>query len=207
MFAHHGTGGTDDYIRAGAEGASFNEWGGLDTDGKTNSFAKHRPGWPKPVEQVLIDGHLTAFFHGHDHQFVYEIRDGIVFQEVPMAAEARYSAGFNEYDENNPMTKKKLPNTGYLRVTVSPADTKVDYVMSVAPAAEVAAANDAKGKGKAGDGKGKGDGKAKADGKAKGDAQAKAKAKGKGADGASREPIGKNGEVVYSYVMAPYVKK
>jgi hypothetical protein len=195
MFAHHGTGGTDDYIRAGAYGADYNEWGGLDTDGKTNSFAKHRPGWPKTVEQVLVDGHLTAFFHGHDHQYVYEIRDGIVYQEAPMAADARYSAGFNEYSEDNPMTKKKLPNTGYLRVTVSPSDTKVDYVMSVAPAAEVAAAAPNNNKGKAGDGKAKGDGKGKGKGKTN------------GADGTTREPIGKNGEVVYSYSMAPYSPK
>jgi hypothetical protein len=147
------------------------------------------------VQQVLVDGHLTAFFHGHDRQFVYEIRDGVVYQEVPMAADARYSGGFNEYSEDNPMTKKKLPNTGYLRVTVSPADAKGEYVMSVAPAAEVAAAaNNAKGKakGKAANGKGK----------AKGKAQAKAKTNG--AHGATREPIGKNGEVVYTYTMAPY---
>ena len=201
MFAHHGTGGTDDYIRAGAYGASYNEWGGLDSDGKTNSFAQRRPGWPKPVHQVLVDGHLTAFFHGHDHQFVYEIRDGVVYQEAPMAADARYSGGFNEYSEDNPLTKKKLPNTGYLRVTVSPADARVDYVMSVAPAAEVAAAaNAARGKGK-----GKGKGKA-AVGKGKGGGRGKAKGKAitNGADGATRGPIGENGEVVYTYTMAPY---
>jgi hypothetical protein len=197
MFAHQGTGGTDDYIRAGAYGASYNEWGGLDTDGKTNSFAKRRPGWPKPVHQVLVDGHLTAFFHAHDHQYVYEIRDNVVYQEVPMAAEARYSAGFNEYSEDNPWTKKKLPNTGYLRVTVAPSESKVDYVMSVAPAAEVAAAT----------AKAKEGGKAKAATKT-GDGQAKTAAKGKGkgngVDAATREPIGKNGEVVYSYTMAPF---
>jgi len=27
---------------------------------------------------LMIDNGVSAFFHGHDHQFAYEVRDGIV---------------------------------------------------------------------------------------------------------------------------------
>ena len=48
-------------------------------------FATKRPGWGKTIEQLFMDNDVSAYFHGHDHQYVYETRDGIVYQEVPSA--------------------------------------------------------------------------------------------------------------------------
>ena len=128
LFMHHMTGGTDDYIRGGAYAAQYCEWGGYDTDGTTWGFDVNRPGWYAPVHQLLVENHVSAVFHGHDHEFAYEVRDGIVYQEVPAPSFTGY--GFNLYSESNPLTIKVLPNSGHLRVTVSPSETKVDYVRS-----------------------------------------------------------------------------
>jgi uncharacterized membrane protein YgcG len=133
IFAHHATGGTDDYIRGGADGAPFTEWGGLDEDGVTFSFDSRRPGWYAPVHQLLVDNHVTAFFHGHDHEFAYEERDGVVYQLVPMAADRTYGLGFQGYHEGDPHTIRVLPNSGHLRVTVTGSSATVDYVRAFLP--------------------------------------------------------------------------
>ena len=36
-----------------------------------------------PIHQLMVENGVSAYFHGHDHQYVYETRDGIVYQEVP----------------------------------------------------------------------------------------------------------------------------
>ena len=128
LFMHHMTGGTEDYIRGGAYGAPYCEWGGYNTDGTTWGFDVRRPGWYAPVHQLLVENRVSAVFHGHDHEFAYEMRDGIVYQEVPAPSFTGY--GFNLYSESNPLTIKVLPNSGHLRVTVSPSGTTVDYVRS-----------------------------------------------------------------------------
>ena len=128
LFMHHMTGGTDDYIRAGAYAAPFCEWGGYDENGTTYSFNTRRPGWYAPIHQVLIENHVSAVFHGHDHQYAYEIRDGIVYQSLPAAGFS--GNGFNIYNENDPLTIRALPSQGHLRVTISPTVATVDYISS-----------------------------------------------------------------------------
>jgi hypothetical protein len=77
---------------------------------------------------VAVDTGVTAFFHGHDHQYAYEVYDGIVYQVLP--SPSMMGPGFNLYSENDPNTKKVLPNAGHLRVTVDPARVTVDYVLA-----------------------------------------------------------------------------
>jgi hypothetical protein len=133
IFAHHGTGGTDDYIRGGANAVPYTEWGGNNEDGVTWAFDSRRPGWPLPVHQLLVQHHVTAFFHGHDHEFAHEERDGIVYQLVPMAADRGYGFGFQDYHESDPYTIRVLPNSGHLRVTVADSTATVDYVRAFLP--------------------------------------------------------------------------
>lgn len=128
LFMHHMSGGTEDYIRGGAYGAVFCEWGGYNEDGTTNSFNTKRPGWSKPIHQVLVDNHVSVVFHGHDHQYAYETLDGIVYQSLPAAGFT--GNGFNIYDESDPLTARVLPSGGSLRVTVSSTETLVEYVSS-----------------------------------------------------------------------------
>jgi hypothetical protein len=125
IFAHHMTGGSQDYVRKGAYGAPYCEWGGYDENGTTWGFDTKRSGWYKPVHQLMVENGATAFFHGHDHEYAYEKLDGIVYQELPSGGFSGY--GFGLYSEGG-YTIKVLPSPGHLRVTVSPSQTTVEYV-------------------------------------------------------------------------------
>ncbi len=131
VFAHHMVGGADDYGgRGGAVPANLVEWGGYNEDGVTWGWDANRPvaQWgSEPIKQIMIDTHVTAFFHGHDHQYAYEIRDGIVYQSLPAAGFS--GNGFNSYSLGT-YTLKVLPSPGHLRVTVTPTQATVDYVTS-----------------------------------------------------------------------------
>jgi hypothetical protein len=130
VFVHQLVGGLDQSGRGGAEAASLFEWGGRERDGR-DTFAEHRPGWPKPLHQLFVEAGVTAVFHGHDHFYARQEKDGIVYQLVPQpgarnvfrhfAADYGYAAG------------EFLPSAGHLRVTVSPADVTVEYVRSATP--------------------------------------------------------------------------
>jgi hypothetical protein len=125
LFMHHMTGGTDDYIRGGAYAVPYCEWGGYNEDGTTYNFSNKRPGWYAPIEQVLVENNVTAVFHGHDHQYAYEKRDGIVYQSMPSAGFS--GNGFGIYS-NGGYTLNALPSPGHLRVTVTPSLVTVDYI-------------------------------------------------------------------------------
>ncbi|MFI5185350.1 MAG: metallophosphoesterase [Chitinophagales bacterium] len=128
LFMHHMTGGTQDYIRGGAYAAPYCEWGGYNEDGTTYSFTTRRPAWIAPVHQLLIQNHVSVVFHGHDHQYAYEQRDGIIYQSLPAAGFS--GNGFNVYSQQNPLTTKVLPSPGHLRITVTSGKATVDYVSS-----------------------------------------------------------------------------
>ena len=130
----------DDYGRGGAYAVPYVEWGGNNDDGTTWAFDTNRtdvnPRWTVPVHQLLVNNHVTAFFHGHDHEYAHEQRDGVVYQEVPMAADATYGYGFGEYTVDGVYTLKVLPNSGHLRVTVDPTNgVTVQYVRASLAAA------------------------------------------------------------------------
>ncbi|MBN2348544.1 MAG: metallophosphoesterase, partial [Bacteroidales bacterium] len=128
VFAHHMVGGTQTYVRGGAVPAHMFEWGGNNADGTTWGFDAERSGWgDDPIHQIMIDNGVSAFFHGHDHQYAYEVRDGIVYQSLP-----RPSTGldFNYYSESNQYTEKVLASPGHLSVSVTPDETTVEYITS-----------------------------------------------------------------------------
>jgi hypothetical protein len=124
VFAHHvlGTG------RGGVDECDLYEWGGHNKRGDWE-FSEQRPGWEMPVHQLMVKHGVTIFFQGHDHLYCRQERDGIVYQEVPMPADQ----GYMTYNENRYQSGVKLPNSGHLRVTVSPEQVKVDYVRSYLP--------------------------------------------------------------------------
>ena len=118
------------YVRGGAEAAGNFEWGGNNADG-TPGFSSHRNAadfGTKPIHQLMVENGVSAYFHGHDHQFVYEKRDGIVYQLVPSPCMGS-GTGFNLYTQSPYVqTGGNLPNSGYLRITISPSQAMVDYV-------------------------------------------------------------------------------
>jgi hypothetical protein len=124
IFTHQvlGTG------RGGVELADLFEWGGRNRAGE-QEFTKYRPGWELPVHQLLVKHGVTIVFHGHDHLFARQEKEGVVYQETPNPADPTYTAFNREAYRSGDV----LPNSGYLRVTVSPAETKVDYIRSCLP--------------------------------------------------------------------------
>jgi hypothetical protein len=74
----------------------------------------------------LVAYGVSAVFHGHDHFFVKQERDGIVYQEVPQPghprAEARSAA---DYGYRSGVI---LPGAGILRVRVTPKVATVDFL-------------------------------------------------------------------------------
>jgi hypothetical protein len=122
VFSHHIIGD----VRGGTEWGGLYEWGGRGPDG-AYAFDERRPGWDVPVHDLFVKYGVTIFFQGHDHLYVRQELDGVVYQEVPqpataggdperMAAEYGYGSGV------------VLGSPGHLEVTVAEAGVTVDYV-------------------------------------------------------------------------------
>jgi hypothetical protein len=133
VFTHHinGTG------RGGASGLGEGEWGAA-----TSELQANRPGWTKPIHQLLVDTKVTIFFQAHDHLFARETVDGVVYQAVPNPGDNSYfayncdayapasvawsgPAGYGKYDATESV---RMPNTGFLDVSVSAEAVRVAYV-------------------------------------------------------------------------------
>ena len=94
-----------------------------------DEFNQRRPNWELPIHQLMVKHGVSIFFQGHDHLYCRQERDGIVYQEVPMPADH----GYMTYNADRYQSGVKLPNSGHLRVTVSPENVKVEYVRSYLP--------------------------------------------------------------------------
>lgn len=137
VFAHHVTGGVCTYGRGGVEAASHAlggrgsfEWGGEDLSGQ-DVFAVKRPGWGKPIHRILADTGVTIFFHGHDHVFVHQELDGVVYQACPQPADALYSDGL--YQDGLYLSGVEVNNSGHVRVSVGPKEVTVHYIRAYLP--------------------------------------------------------------------------
>ena len=132
VFIHNLVGGLDGQMRGGIEAAPFYEWGGQNADG-TPGFDVQRPGWGKPIHQLLEENHVTAVFHGHDHVYVKQEFDGITYQEVPQPSAPKFNSGPSLAAEYHYQSGTIASSSGHLRVTVGPDKTKVDYVRAYRP--------------------------------------------------------------------------
>jgi len=128
VFIHQLIGGLEKDGRGGVEVAPYHEWGGLNPDG-SYGFDENRPGWGMPIHQLLVTNHVNAVFHGHDHLFVQQELDGIIYQEVPQPGSARPNSTDSAADYGY-VNGTILGGPGHMRVTVSPEQVTVDYVRS-----------------------------------------------------------------------------
>jgi hypothetical protein len=88
----------------------------------------------EPLHQLFVRTQVTAFFHGHDHLCAKDDLDGVVYQEVPMAANANYNIGTDSESGNPEYSGAPLiANSGHLLVTVAPTSVTVEYVRSYLP--------------------------------------------------------------------------
>jgi 3',5'-cyclic AMP phosphodiesterase CpdA len=135
IFIHHLVGGETREGRGGAEAAAFFEWGGRDLDGR-DSFAQKRPGWAAPIHALLMQrGGGVVVFHGHDHLYAQQERDGIVYQLVPQPGHTRYdnTRSAEEYGYKSGVIAGA---SGILRVKVAPEESVVEYVRAYPTNAE-----------------------------------------------------------------------
>lgn len=133
VFVHHLVGGVNQAARGGAAAAGLFEWGGRSLNGE-DEFEQRRPGWAKPIHQVLVETGVDIVFHGHDHVFAKEELDGIVYLLVPQPGLDRYSAprdidGLYEHAD-------VVGGPGHVRVTVSRDAAVVELVQSRLEGAE-----------------------------------------------------------------------
>lgn len=121
VFAHHvmGTG------RGAIEVSTDYEWGGRDPKGQT-TFAEQRPTWELPIHDLMVKHGVSVFFQGHDHIFVQQERDGLIYQSMPNPADDTFSM-FNDTAYKSGV---KAPNSGHLRVTVGPSNARVEYFLA-----------------------------------------------------------------------------
>lgn len=130
VFMHQLVGGDKDG-RGGTEYADKYEWGGNNLDG-TDGWAANRPGWYKPVKELLRENRVNIFFHGHDHFFGKQEKDCLVYQETPQPSHPNY-LNANQAAAYGYFEGQILPNAGHLRVSVSPDGVKTEYVRAYLP--------------------------------------------------------------------------
>jgi len=124
VFAHHvmGTG-------RGAVEVSYNyEWGGKDPGGMT-TFKEQRPNWELPIHDLMVKHQVSIFFQGHDHIFVTQSRDGVIYQSMPNPADDT----FTMFNSDAYKSGTKAPNSGHVRVSVGSAGAKVTYFLAARP--------------------------------------------------------------------------
>jgi phosphodiesterase/alkaline phosphatase D-like protein len=131
VFIHHLTSGTGPEARGGIEVAQYYEWGGLNAD-NTDGFESHRPGWGKPIHQLMVEKNVSILFHGHDHVFVKQELDGVVYQECPQPSNREYDKA-NLAEEGGYINGDIVNGSGHIRVTVSESTVKAEYIQAVLP--------------------------------------------------------------------------
>lgn len=137
VFLHNIVGGLDGAMRGGIEAAPFYEWGGKNLDG-TAGFAQKRPGWAAPIHDLLVKYKVTAVFKGHDHVYVRQELDGVVYQTVPQPSAKNNNSGANIANDYHYAAGTILSSSGHLRVTVTPGKVTSQYVRAWLPKDETA---------------------------------------------------------------------
>jgi sugar lactone lactonase YvrE len=125
VFAHQIVGG-DNLGRGGSERVDFAEMGGKNADG-SYGFDTYRPGWGKPIHQIMVENGVQLYFHGHDHLYAEQPKDGIVYLEVPQPSLPQYTTTNNAANYGY-VTGTLLPCSGHIHVQVQGDSAKVDYI-------------------------------------------------------------------------------
>jgi hypothetical protein len=123
IYIHHLLVG-DQTSRGGVEIAKLNEWGGNNKDG-TYGFDSNRPGWGKPIHQLLLDYKVGFVFKGHDHLYVKQELDGIIYQTLPQPSHPGEKLDVKQYGY---ISGKGVGGSGFLKVSTSNSTAQVDFI-------------------------------------------------------------------------------
>jgi hypothetical protein len=124
IYIHHLLVG-DPQSRGGVEIAMKNEWGGKNNDG-TDGFDANRPGWGKPIHQLLLDYKVGFVFKGHDHLYVKQELDGVIYQTVPQPSHPGDKINVSQYGY---ISGKGVGGSGFLKVSTSGNTAQVDFIL------------------------------------------------------------------------------
>lgn len=147
VFTHHLLGGNPNIAldkdkligRGGIEAAPYGEWGGNNLLGATKDtwgWDENRPasaGWTKPIHHLLVDHNVRCVIHGHDHVWVRQVLDGIVYLAMPQPANPNVT-GTNSAVAGGYLSGSVLPNSGHVRLGFLPSELSVEYVRTYNPA-------------------------------------------------------------------------
>lgn len=130
VFSHQLVGGSGKEARGGTEFAHLFEMGGRNAD-STWGFDTNRPGWGKPIHQLMAENKVSIFFHGHDHFYGKQDKDGVVYQAVPQPS----SRNINKITGTAYGYKDGvlLPGRGYMLISVSSNEAKVEFIRTYLP--------------------------------------------------------------------------
>lgn len=130
VFIHYLVGGLNNETRGAKSIAHLYEWGGHNSDG-VDEWSRERPGWEMPIHDLCVKHRVNVVYHGHDHLYVKEELDGVIYQEVPQPGHRRFNntRSAQEYGYDGVV----FGSSGHIRVTVSPDEVKSDYVFSILP--------------------------------------------------------------------------
>ena len=130
VFCHQLVGGYGNDGRGGSEYAGFFENGGENAD-STWGFDTYRPGWGQSVHNLMVENNASIYFHGHDHCYAKQDKDGIVYQEVPQPS-SKNITNFtgSQYGYVHGVL---MPSRGFLYITVTDSTAKVDYIKTYLP--------------------------------------------------------------------------
>ncbi len=133
VFSHQLVGGSGKEARGGTEFAHLFEMGGRNAD-STWGFDANRLGWGKPIHQLMVENKVSVFFHGHDHFYGKQDKDGVVYQAVPQPS----SRNINKITGTAYGYKDGvlLPGRGYMLISVSSNEAKVEFIRTYLPSEE-----------------------------------------------------------------------
>jgi len=110
--------------RGGVEIAKLNEWGGNNVDG-TFGFDSNRPGWGKPIHQMLLENKVGFVFKGHDHLYVKQELDGIIYQTLMQPSHPGDKLDVKQYGY---LSGKGVGGSGFLKVRTDANVAYVDFI-------------------------------------------------------------------------------
>ncbi len=130
VLCHQLVGGSGTDGRGGAEYVDYFEMGGKNAD-STWGFTTNRPNWNDPIHTIMKNTNTDIYFHGHDHFFGKQDKDGIVYQEIPQPSNRNITnTSAAQYGYVNGVI---LPGRGYLLITITDSTAKIDYIKTLLP--------------------------------------------------------------------------
>jgi hypothetical protein len=118
--------------RGGIEYADLFENGGRSLD-STWDFDSARAHWEQPIHALMVENKASIYFHGHDHCYAKQDKDGIVYQEVPQPAARNINTFTGSATGYGYANGTLLPSRGFLLININSDSAKVDYVKTYLP--------------------------------------------------------------------------